>query len=112
MRIRCVDERSSINIDLKDVIYFEAMGDDLFCITEKGKFKSKLKLYETEDFGKYGFIRISKSFVVNVFHIITLTPMVNSKLKVRMKNKDVLYINRTYIKTFKQFLKKGEFKHD
>ena len=35
-------------------------------------------------------------------HIIFLKPMINSKLKLIMDNKDVVEVNRTYVKTFKE----------
>lgn len=110
MKITCVNDRGTKQIDLKDILYFEAFKDDCFCFTmdEKLKVKGK-KLYDME-YKEYGFVRIHKSFIVNVFKIITLTPQVNSKIKIRVKNRDVLYINRTYIKSFKLYLKKGDYK--
>lgn len=95
--------------ELKDVIFFEAFGDDCFFNTIDGKYKVGLKLKDTEQYSEFGFIRVNKSYVVNVFKIISLTPQVNSKIKIRMKNQDVLYINRSYIKAFKAYLKKGEY---
>ena len=111
MILKCVNDRGEKDISLEEVLYFEAFRDDCFCFTLDHKYKVKnFKLYDAEQFYESGFIRIHKSFVVNIYKIITLTPQVNSKIKIRVKNKDVLYINRSYIKPFKSYLKKGDYK--
>ena len=48
------------------------------------------------------FVRVSKSFLVNIAHIEYIRPMLNSKLKLIMTNKDVVEVNRTYVKSFKE----------
>jgi DNA-binding LytR/AlgR family response regulator len=112
MSIVGYDNKKAFDIELEDILYFEAFGDDLFCFTMMGRYQVRLKLYDTEEYSQYGFIRVNKSMVVNVFKIIALTPQVNSRIKLRMKNQHVLYINRSYIKNFKEYLKKGEYKND
>lgn len=102
----------SHTIRLEDVLYFEAFGDDCFCVTMLERYKVRLKLYETSEYKNKGFVRIGKSYTVNVFKIISLTPQINSKFKLRMKNQEVLYVNRAYLKEFKMYLKKGEYKND
>ena len=97
-------------VGLEDVLFFEAFGDDCYYVTMDGKYKIDMKLYEAENYNKMGFVRVNKSYVINVFKIISLTPQVNSKFKLRMKNQTVLYVNRSYLKTFKAYLKKGEYK--
>ncbi len=109
MDLKCVNSRGEYNINLEDILYFEAIGDHCFCFTMNNKYKVKgYKLKELE-FLKEGFVRIHKSYIVNVFKIITLTPQINSRIKLRVKNQDVIYINRSYIKSFKAYLKKGEY---
>ena len=51
------------------------------------------------------FVRVSKSFLVNIAHIDLIKPMLNSKLKLIMSNKDVVEVNRTYVKSFKERMK-------
>lgn len=113
MYLKCVNDRGEKDINLENVLYFEAMRDDCFCFTIDNKYKVKgLKLYDIEKYSKEGFVRVHKSYVVNVFKIITLTPQLNSRIKIRVKNQDVLYINRSYIKPFKAYLKKGDYKNE
>ena len=110
MKLVVSNERGSTSILLEDILFFEAFGDDCFCVTQDNRYKVKMKLYDAMEFSEDGFVRINKSFVINVFKVITLTPQINSKLKIRMKNKEVLYVNRSYIKSFKEYLKKGEYR--
>lgn len=110
MELVVTNDRGSKTILLEDVIFFEAFGDDCFCVTNDNKYKVRMKLYDTEDFAPNGFVRINKSFVVNVFKVITLTPQINSKLKIRMKNQEVLFVNRSFMKHFKGYLKRGEYR--
>lgn len=113
MYIKCVNERGEKEINLDTILYFEAMRDDCFCFTMQNKYKVKgLKLYDMEQYKNEGFVRIHKSYIVNVFKIITLTPQINSRIKIRMKNMDVLHINRSYIKSFKTYLRKGDYKDE
>lgn len=110
MELVVISERGTVTVLLEDILFFEAFGDDCYCITQDNKYKIKMKLYDTEQYKADGFIRINKSYVVNVFKIITLTPQLNSKFKLRMKNQEVLFVNRSYLKLFKEYLKKGEYK--
>lgn len=110
MNLVVSNERGSTSVQLEDVLFFEAFGDDCFCVTKDNKYKVRMKLYEVDELKKDGFVRINKSYAINVFKIITLTPQLNSRLKVRMKNKEILYVNRSYVKKFKEYLKKGEYK--
>jgi len=110
MELVVTNERGTVTVQLEDIIFFEAFGDDCDCITPHNKYRVKMKLYDTEDFAPHGFVRIHKSYVINVFKIVTLTPQVNSKLKIRMKNQEVLFVNRSYLNHFKGYLKKGEYK--
>lgn len=111
MILKCVNSRGTKDINLEEILYFEAFRDDCFCFTVDHKYKVKnFKLYDAEVLGEFGFIRIHKSYVVNIFKIVTLTPQINSRIKLRVKNYDVIHVNRSYIKPFKQYLKKGDYK--
>ena len=89
--------------DIKDILYFEALDNDVFAIIGKERFYVLEKLYILEQtLTERNFVRVSKSFLVNIAHISLIKPMLNSKLKLIMSNKDVVEVNRTYIKSFKE----------
>lgn len=60
----------------------------------------KLYYFESNHFSQ-SLVRVNKSQVVNTKRIIKVSFMVNSKLKLTMENKEIVYVTRTYIKYFK-----------
>lgn len=91
------------HINIKDILYFEALDNDVFAIINKERFYVLEKLYVLEQIlTERNFVRVSKSFLVNIAHILVIKPMLNSKLKLVMSNKDVVEVNRTYVKSFKE----------
>lgn len=93
-------------IKIDEIIAFEAIGDETFCITGTGRFGIKPKLYELElSYAEKGFIRIGKSYVVNVTHISEVVPWFSGKILLRMDSmKDPLEVSRNYARQFKNFL--------
>ena len=59
-----------------------------------------LYYFETNQFS-HALIRINKSQIINLNHIVKVSYMVNSRLKLTLRNKDVVYVTRPYIKAFK-----------
>lgn len=91
------------HVDIKDILYFEALDNDVFAIVGNVRYYVLEKLYVLEQaLTERNFVRVSKSFLVNIAHINFIKPMINSKLKLIMDNKDVVEVNRTYVKTFKE----------
>lgn len=94
------------HVNIKDILYFEALDNDVFAIQNKERFYVLEKLYVLEQIlTERNFVRVSKSFLVNIAHIDLIKPMLNSKLKLIMSNKDVVEVNRTYVKSFKERMK-------
>lgn len=94
------------HMDIKDIMYFEALDNDVFAIVGNSRYYVLEKLYILEQtLTDRNFVRVSKSFLVNIAHISFIKPMLNSKLKLIMGNKDVVEVNRTYVKTFKERMK-------
>ncbi|MCT4507394.1 MAG: LytTR family transcriptional regulator [Tepidibacter sp.] len=93
-------------IKYNQISYFEGLGNDVFCIVDNKKFKVKEKLYELEEkLRDHGFIRISKSFIVNIIKIDQIQPWFNGKLLLKMKDTSLnIYVTRRYLKEFKTFL--------
>lgn len=91
------------HVDIKDILYFEALDNDVFAIVGNMRYYVLEKLYVLEQaLTERNFVRVSKSFLVNIAHINFIKPMLNSKLKLIMDNKDVVEVNRTYVKSFKE----------
>jgi len=92
-------------VPLDDIICFKAEGNFAYCITENSKLRVKNKLYELEvTLLEHGFIRISKSFMVNIQHVAEISPWFGSRLLLKLKNSKEIEVSRNYVKEFKEFL--------
>lgn len=98
------DELKVLNYD--EIYYFEAMGNEVFCMTKDKKYKVKEKLYELEErLEAKGFIRVSKCFVVNIVKVDRIISWFNSKLILKLIDMDEeVYVTRKYLNNFKQYL--------
>ncbi len=93
-------------IDIFDILYFEARSSFVFCKTKKGEYKIKEKLYEVE--GKLPddqFIRISRSFIVNIDKVSTIAPWFNRRLLLTFDDTEsTVEVSKNYVTAFKTFL--------
>ena len=68
-------------VGLSNVLYFEAVGEQVFAYTEKEVYQIKVRLYEAEEqYQKYKFVRCSKSVIVNITKIESFRPAMDSRL--------------------------------
>ena len=56
---------------------------------------------------KKGYMRVSNSFIVNVNHIRSIKPTINSKFILTMNNRDKVEVTRSYYIMFKRFIEGG-----
>lgn len=95
--------KKEVHIDSIHSVY--ASDDDVYVVINDNELKVQEKLYDFETFPS--FVRINKSEVVNITSIKDVKPLFNSKLKLELLNGEVLYVNRTYLKSFKNYLTGG-----
>lgn len=87
---------------LKDVFYFEAVGEKVFAYTEKDVYELKSRLYELEaSYKDKHFIRCSKSVVLNLMKIQSLSPALSGRFTAHMKNNENIIISRQYVSQLK-----------
>ncbi len=90
-------------IDFKKVMYFESFDNDVFAVMKNERYKLKEKLYYYE--AKYctkEFVRVSKSYIVNIKEIETIRTTFNRKFILVMSNKEEIDVNRSYYEIFKE----------
>lgn len=103
--IDCENSRGIKKVNIKDIEYIESFDNDVYAIVGKDRYKINEKLYSLEEkLNEYDFIRISKSVLVNITKIDYIKPMFNCKLKLILVNNDIIEVNRTYLKSFKERL--------
>ena len=91
-----------MRIRLGDVLYFEAVGEDVFADTRSEVYNIKKRLYELEDQYGWRFKRCSKSMLVNLSMIESLRPEKNARYFARMKNGEDVIVSRMYAKQIRQ----------
>jgi len=87
-----------------DIFYFEAVDKKTFIYCVRDVYESKLKLYELEELAMNDFFRISKSVIVNLSKIKSLTPSLSGKVEAVLSNKERVIISRQYVSELKKAL--------
>ncbi len=99
-------------IAYSNVYYFEARGNNVFCITagavssSTNEYRIKEKLYELEArLPKNQFLRVGKSYIVNINNVNEIIPWFGRRLILRFNDgKKEIEVSRNYVKTLKEFL--------
>lgn len=93
-------------IDVHTIIYIEGFSKEAYIHTKDEQYEIKEKLYELENkLSDYGFVRISKSLIINCHMIDSLEPLMNMKYRIYLKNGEYVELSRSYIQSFKKYLK-------
>lgn len=92
-------------IPLEEILYFEAVGEQVFAYTADELYSVKKRLYEIEtQYMEQRFVRCSKSIIVNLMQIDSFRPALDSRFLARMSNGEEIMISRMYAKDFKKRL--------
>jgi len=87
-----------------DVFYFETVDNKSFIYCDNEVYESKQKLYEIEALNVDDFLRISKSTIINLSKIKTLTPSMSGRLEALLHNGEIVVISRQYVSALKKKL--------
>ncbi|MGN0377587.1 MAG: LytTR family DNA-binding domain-containing protein [Suilimivivens sp.] len=93
---------------LQNVYYFEALDEKVFAYTKERVYEIKMRLYEAEQqYEASHFVRCSKSVVLNLMLLESISPALNGRFFAHMKNGERLMISRQYAKKMKQIVMGG-----
>lgn len=93
---------------LESVYYFEALDEKLFAYTGEQVYEVKMRLYEAERaFGRFHFVRCSKSVILNLLLLEGISPALNGRFFAHMKNGERLMISRQYAGKMKKIVMGG-----
>jgi len=102
------DDGKIYSFDLSSVYYFEAVDERVFAYTNKRVLEMKTRLYELEAaFRDKFFIRCSKSAIVNLMKLDSISPSLNGRFVAHMKNGEMIVISRQYAKLLKKAVMEG-----
>jgi two-component system response regulator LytT len=98
------DERI-ILLTVADILYLEASEGKCHIITNNQAYKVADALVVLEKkLNKAKFIRVHRSFIVNLDHIVEIEPWFNSTYNLQMMDGSKVPVSRTYVKELKQLL--------
>lgn len=92
-------------LDIAQVIYIESMERKCFIYTSGDVYESDFKLYELEQqLEEYGFVRVSKSFLIQLQQIQSLKADINRRIRITMSNGEQIIASRQYAQQLKKRL--------
>lgn len=99
-----VDERIILLPDA-DIVYLESSEGKCTIETMDQKYKVSEALVVLEKkLTNTKFLRVHRSFIVNIDHIVEIEPWFNSTYNLIMKNSSKVPVSRTYVKELKQMV--------
>lgn len=89
-------------VNLSDILFFETEDNYINAHTRDNIYQVKYKLYELENILTYNFIRVSKSTILNINEIYSITKNLTSSSVIQFKNTHKkTYVSRRYYKELK-----------
>jgi DNA-binding LytR/AlgR family response regulator len=100
-------EKGKVTVALTDIFYIETVDRKTFAYTKDTCVEIREALRDIiEEFENIGFVRISKSAVVNIYKIQKLQGDINMRVIIYLKNGEQLIMNRSYRNDFYDKLNK------
>jgi DNA-binding LytR/AlgR family response regulator len=87
------------------IYYIEVVDNKTFLYYKDTMFESKQKLYELEEsLANRNFLRVSKSVILNLSKIKTLSPALSGRFEASLDNGESVIISRQYVGDLKKRL--------
>lgn len=84
-------------LDVKDILYIDAVDKKTFIYTDNAFYESALKLYELENaLRELDFLRAGRSCILNFRRIKSVRPELGRRWLVTMDSGEQLYVSRQY----------------
>lgn len=101
-KIQFFKQDTEYYLDLDSILFFESDNGKVFAHTTNDMFSTVQKLYELEKILPNHFIRISKSTILNIQKIYSLSHSVSSHLVTFQNSHKQVYVSRMYYKLLKE----------
>ena len=104
-----ISDGKSVVLPLSDILYFEAVDEKVFAYTQNDVADVRGRLYEYEDrLAEKGFVRISKSVLVHLSKVRSISPSPGRKFEAELRNGERVIISRQYAANIKKVLFGGK----
>lgn len=101
-KIVLFQKQKEFYIPMEEILFFESDGDVICAHTLTEMFQTKYKLYELEQLLPWYFSRISKSAILNVKQVYSITKNITAASVVEFKGTPKqVYVSRIYYKPLK-----------
>lgn len=91
------------SVNIGDIFYFESVDERVFAYCESKVYEVKGRLYEIEhELSENFFLRCSKSTVINLMKIESVSPALNGRFAAHMKNGEKIIISRQFVPALKK----------
>lgn len=92
-------------IEHQEIYYFETVEQKVFAYGEEAVYEIKSKLYELEeDLPEQDFLRVTKSMILNLNKIESLSPALGGRFEALLNNGEKIIISRQYVVSLKRKL--------
>ncbi|MDF2840081.1 MAG: response regulator receiver protein [Clostridia bacterium] len=92
-------------LKLEDILYFDTVDEKVFIYTLDSVYETNLKLYALEErFEGTSIIRVSKSIILNLMKVESVSPLLNGKIEAELQNGEKIIISRQYVSRLRQKL--------
>lgn len=95
-------EQEIVKLDLSEILCFICEDNKVYALTEKEKFKMKLRLYQLEEKLPQNFVKLNQSCIGNVSKIKKFAASFGGSLSVELKNGYKDYVSRRQLKLVKE----------
>ena len=103
--VLCKKDEEECSVPVGDIFYIESVDKKTFVYCEKDVYMCSLRLYEIEKMvEKAGFVRVSKSTILNIERLKGVKTLVNSRLEAILSNGERVCVTRKYLKDIREAL--------
>ena len=103
--ILCKKDEEECSVPVGDIFYIESVDKKTFVYCEKDVYMCSLRLYEIEKIVEQaGFVRVSKSTILNIERLKGVKTLVNSRLEAILSNGERVCVTRKYLKDIREAL--------
>lgn len=103
--VLCKKDEEECSVPVGDIFYFESVDKKTFVYCEKEVYMCSLRLYEIEKMVEQaGFVRVSKSTILNIEQLKGVKTLVNSRLEAILSNGEHVCVTRKYLKDIREAL--------
>lgn len=110
IQIKCNNENEEILINASDIFYVESVDKKTFIYLKDRVYQTDLRLYQLiNELSHLGFVQVRKCCILNVNVLLSVKPLINSRMEATLKNGEKILINRNYLNEIRKILK-GDIK--